>query len=331
MSELLKVTSKGIYCPQADVYIDPWKPVKKALITHGHSDHARYGSKSYLCHQHSINILKSRLGNQINVQGVAYGQKTRINTVDFTFYPAGHIIGSAQILADNGKERWVVSGDYNNSKDSLISEIQPVKCDYFISECTFGLPVFTWDDPQEIFDQIQNWWIKNQKQNKASVITAYSLGKAQRIIQNINHEIGPVYTHRAVENMNEAIRTSGIPLKPTALLDLTTKQNISQSLIVIPPGAADAKWLKDIKQYELAFASGWMAIRGAKRRRGIETGFVLSDHSDWQGLNSVIKETGAQKVYVTHGYTDIFCKWLNSQGQEAAILETNYVGETIEP
>lgn len=326
---LIKLTQKGLFCEKGNFYIDPWRPVEKALITHAHSDHARYGHKKYLVHNSSINILKLRLGSKISVQGIAFNSPLRLNGVEVTYFPAGHIVGSSQIRIRDKNECWVISGDYNTTSQELVEEFVPVKCDVFVTESTFGIPVFQWQKTAEVIEQIHSWWSQNQQNNRPSIISAYSLGKAQRIIQELDHTIGPVLTHPSVEAHNEAIRKSGIGLKATQMLN-DTKEDINKSLIVCPPGAAQSKWTENIKNHALAFASGWMALRGAKRRRNIEKGFVLSDHADWEGLNYAIAETEAERVYVTHGYSDIFCKWLKEKGIEAYKLETAFEGETIE-
>lgn len=328
MASLISFKKKGIYCPQANVYIDPWGKVEKALITHGHSDHARKGHQSYLCHNNSINILKSRLGS-INVQGIAYDKSININGVKITFYPAGHIVGSAQIKLENNSESWVISGDYKIQPDSLATNFTPVKCDYFVTESTFGLPVFQWQKPKVVFEEINAWWQENISNKKASILCAYSLGKAQRIIQGIDNSIGPIICHQTVEKMNDAIRNSGIDLRQTELLADQKKEILNRSIIICPPGSLE-KTEKLVPGASVAMASGWMSLRGAKRRRNMDRGFVLSDHADWNGLNSAITQTGAKKVYVTHGYTEVFSKWLNHSGIESQTVETAFEGESLE-
>ncbi len=325
MAPLIRFTSKGIYCPQADVYIDPWKSVDKALITHAHADHARRGHKGYLCHHHSINILKYRLGN-INVQGIEYEKTININGVTISFHPAGHVVGSAQIKLQNNKESWVISGDYKIENDNLSVPFQPVTCDYFITESTFGLPVFQWEDQRVVMDKINKWWSHNKEQKVPSLISAYSLGKAQRLIQNVDHSIGPVLCHPAIANTNEAIIASGIKMKESH--PIGDNYNNTEALFICPPAAIDSL-SKKLGKSSVAIASGWMALRGARRRRNVEHGFVLSDHADWAGLNQAIRDTGAQKVYVTHGYSDIFSKWLNEKGIPSQTVETAFEGEKM--
>ncbi len=329
---LLTFTAKGIYCSQADVYIDPWRPVKKALITHAHADHARWGMQAYLAHQDSVPVMRLRLGQDIQVQGVAYGEMTHINGVDISFHPAGHIIGSAQIRLSYQGETWVVSGDYKVEDDGLAPAFEPVCCQHFITESTFGLPVYRWRPQQEIFQEINTWWATNAAAGKASFLTAYSLGKAQRLLQGVDHRIGPIFTHGAVENTNQVLRQHGIDLAPTTQVRSIdpgkhTKKDFRQALIIAPPSAAGSVWARKFAPMSLGVASGWMSLRGARRRRAADRGFVLSDHADWDGLNQAIKATGASHIYVTHGYTDIFARWLQTQGYNAQVVQTDY-GET---
>lgn len=328
---LLQFTDRGIYCKQAGLYIDPWKPVKKALITHGHADHARYGHQHYLCHHHSKPILKLRLGGNIDVQTLAYGEPVTVNGVNITFYPAGHIVGSAQIRLEHKGCTWVVSGDYKTENDGLSGAYEPVKCNYFITECTFGLPVYKWRPQHEVFDDINHWWLKNKEAGKTTVIIGYSLGKAQRIIQGLDTSIGPIFTHGAVENINQALRNDGIGLNHTVPVtpDLG-KDKFAGAIVVAPPSAAGTTWMRKFHPYSIGIASGWMGLRGARRRRAVDRGFVLSDHADWIGLNQAIQESEAEYVIATHGYTNAFARWLNEKGIQASAESTLFEGELSE-
>ncbi|MEJ2004848.1 MAG: ligase-associated DNA damage response exonuclease, partial [Cyclobacteriaceae bacterium] len=301
---LLHFNENGIYCEKADVYIDPWRPVKRALITHGHADHSRYGHKHYMATENAAPVIRHRLGNDISLQTVQYGEKVNINGVSFSFHPAGHIPGSAQIRVDDGSEVWVVSGDYKTEDDGLSEAFEPVRCDVFITECTFGLPVYRWRPQREVFREINNWWRKNAAEGKTSILTAYALGKAQRILKGVDTDIGPIYTHGAVENVNEVIRQQGYVLPPTRYVEVKGKKDdFKGALVIAPPSAIGSSWIRKFKPYSVAMASGWMALRGTRRRRAADRGFVLSDHADWDGLNLAVSETGARKVITTHGYT----------------------------
>ncbi len=328
---LLKFTKKGIYCPQADVYIDPWRPVPRALITHGHSDHARWGHDYYLCTHSAKPVIRYRLGQTINIESIEYGQDISINGVKVSFHPAGHIIGSAQIRLEYKGEIWVVSGDYKTEDDGLSEAFEPVRCHHFITESTFGLPVYRWKPQADIFAEINSWWQKNQEQGKVSLLTGYSLGKAQRLLDGLDTSIGRIYTHGAIENTNEVIRAQGIKLPDTTRINADTKpKDFIGQLVMAPPAAANSTWARRFKSVSVGMASGWMALRGARRRRSADRGFILSDHADWPGLNEAIKATGAENIYVTHGYTNIFSKWLNDQGFNAQIVETEFEGELAE-
>lgn len=328
-SPLLKFTDKGIYCPRADVYLDPWKPVAKALISHGHSDHARPGSTNYITNSQNVPILKHRLGN-IKVKGLNWGENLTVNGVQFSFHPAGHIIGSSQIRVAYKGEVWVFSGDYKTENDGLCTPFEPVACHTFITECTFGLPIFKWKPQQAIFDEITQWCDNNRSEGRASVLLTYSLGKAQRILSGLQDNVGPIYTHGAIENMTDLLRqTFGLPATRRITRE-TTKSELEGKLILAPPGAQGSGWMRRLPTHETAAASGWMAIRGTRRRRAVDKGFVISDHADWDGLNQSIEQTGAERIYCTHGYTDIFARFLKEKGLEAHAVQTRYEGETAD-
>ncbi|AHM59161.1 RNA procession exonuclease [Flammeovirgaceae bacterium 311] len=328
LKNLLEINDCGIYCSQADVYIDPWKPVPKALITHAHGDHARSGNKFYLAHQQSEQVLRLRLGQDIKLQTVTYGEKVTINGVGISFHPAGHITGSAQIRLEHEGQVWVASGDYKTEKDKTCTPFEPVTCHTFITESTFGLPIYNWRPQQEIFQEISEWWRINREEGFTSLLCGYSLGKAQRLLANVDEHIGPILLHGAVYNVCEALKQDGLQLPPYERLSQDTpKSQISGSLVIAPPSALNTPWMNKLKPVRTAIASGWMNLRGAKRRRAVDRGFVLSDHADWEGLNTAIKQTGAERVLVTHGYTAAFSRWLQTQGYEAQEVHTLYTGE----
>ncbi|MEM9856148.1 MAG: ligase-associated DNA damage response exonuclease [Bacteroidota bacterium] len=327
---MLTFTNSGIYCPQADIFIDPWRPVKKALITHGHADHSRWGHEKYLCTHSAAPVIKYRLGD-ISLASVEFAEVITINGVTISFHPAGHIIGSAQIRLEYKGEVWVVSGDYKIEEDGLTEPFESIKCHTMITESTFGLPVYKWAAQQEVFDSINAWWKANKEQGKATILTGYALGKAQRIIQNLDDSIGAIYTHGAIENVNEVIRSQGIALKPTIrVTNEIKKEDYSGSIIIATPSGVGSSWVKKFGNASIGSASGWMNLRGARRRRAVDRGFVLSDHADWPGLNTAIQESGAERVFVTHGYSNIFSKWLAEKGLEAGVVETQFEGELSE-
>lgn len=329
---LLTFTDRGIYCPQGDFHIDPWRAVDRALITHGHSDHARYGHRAYLATHQALPVIRHRLG-QIAADGIAYGETKTINSVTVSFHPAGHVPGSAQIRVEHKGEVWVVSGDYKTEPDGLSEPFAPVPCHTFISECTFGLPVFHWQPQNQIIATIGTWWAANAAQGITSILGAYSFGKAQRLMTALP-PIGPILTHGAVEETTAILRTQGYVLPQTtrATAAITAKTHPG-ALIIAPPSALGSAWANRFGPTSEAFASGWMALRGIRRRRSLGTGFAISDHADWPGLNQAIRATGATRVFVTHGYTTPFRHWLQDQGYDAGIVATEYTGDdaAIEP
>jgi putative mRNA 3-end processing factor len=326
---VLTFTDRGIYCPAGDFHIDPWRPVPRAVVTHGHSDHARPGMRSYLATDRAAPVIRHRLGD-IALETAAYGESRRIGSATVSLHPAGHVPGSAQVRVEVAGEVWVVSGDYKTEADGLSEPWEPVACHTFISECTFGLPVFRWEPQALIMAGIDAWWRKNRDAGRVSLIGAYALGKAQRIIANVDHSIGPILTHGAVEEVNAILRTQGYALPPTVRVTPGTRlAEHPGALVIAPPGAGSTPWAGRFGDFEEATASGWMALRGLRRRRGAGTGFVMSDHADWPGLNTAIRATGAERVFVTHGYTSSFRRWLAEQGYDAGIVETGWEREEI--
>ncbi len=323
---VLTFTERGIHCLAGDFYIDPWRPVERALITHGHSDHARMGHGSYLATHAALPVIRHRLG-PITADGIGYGETRRIGGAAVSFHPAGHVPGSAQIRVEVAGEVWVVSGDYKTEADGLAEPFEPVACHAFISECTFGLPVFRWDPQPVVMDRIADWWAANAAAGKTSILGAYSFGKAQRLMAGLP-QIGPILTHGAVENVTQILRDQGYPLPPTTHVtrDITAKTHPG-ALVIAPPAALGTPWAGRFGASDEAFASGWMAVRGIRRRRNLGTGFALSDHADWQGLNTAIRATGADRVFVTHGYIVPFRQWLETQGYDAGIVATEFAGD----
>lgn len=332
MAGLLTFNDCGIYCAQAGIYIDPWKPVAKAIITHAHSDHARMGMGAYITHKHSVPVIKYRLGAEINVQAVEYHEPIYINGVTISLHPAGHIWGSAQVRLEYKGEVWVVSGDYKMQTDGISAPFELVRCHHFITESTFGLPIYKFPETVQVHEEINKWWRKNKEEGKNSVLIAYSLGKAQRVLKYLDTSIGSVYTHGAVDNVNKLYEQTIGPLPAARRIDATiNRKEIMGSMIIAPPLAIGTPWLRSLQPYKLGICSGWMQLRGTRRRRGADRGFVLSDHADWDQLNTVVRETGAENVYVTHGYKSVFARWLQTNyGLNAVEVETLYTGEALE-
>ncbi|PNW29128.1 ligase-associated DNA damage response exonuclease [Formosa algae] len=326
---ILVFNDNGIYCEVANVYLDPWKPVDCAIITHGHADHSRYGHKKYITHHTNVPIIKHRLGN-IQVSGVNYNESFVINNVKFSLHPAGHIIGSSQIRVEHRGEVWVFSGDYKLEDDGVAVPFEPVKCHAFITECTFGLPAFNWTPQIEVFNDINNWWATNKEAKQTSILFGYSLGKAQRLLKYLDTDIGKIYTHGAIENMTEVIRPMVNFPETTRITRETTKNELLGNIVLAPPSAHGSTWIRKMVPFVTASASGWMAFRGARRRRAVDRGFVMSDHCDWQELLKAVEATGAEKVICTHGYTDVFSKYLRTLGLDARTEHTQFEGELNE-
>ena len=324
----MRVTQQGLYCQAGDFYIDPWRSVNRALITHGHSDHARSGSAAYLAQTDSKGILRLRLGEEAKIETIDYGVPIVINDATVSFHPAGHILGSSQIRIEHKGQVCVVSGDYKTQPDPSCRPIEPVRCHTFITESTFGLPIYRFPSPEIINAEINQWWQANAKEGKVSILYAYSLGKAQRLLMSVDASIGPIYTHGAVEALNAVYRGCGVLLPKTTYAGEIEKADIARNaLVVAPPNAQGSMWTRKFGKSSDAFVSGWMRVRGARRRRSLDRGFVMSDHADWQGLTETIAATGAERVLVTHGYTPPLVRYLCELGIDAQALETAFKGE----
>lgn len=322
---LISFTDKGLYCQQGEFYIDPWKPVKRAVTTHAHSDHARWGSELYLAHKDSYYLLKARLGDDITVQSVDYGQTLTMNNVKVTLYPGGHILGSAQVKVEYGGEVWVVSGDYKVEDDGVCTPFEPVKCHTFITESTFGLPIYQWEPQSAIIENIHLWAQANQAAGRNSILTAYSLGKAQRLIHHLAAYGYKLYVHGAIYAMQEAIAQFKEMPQVEYLRPETPKDEVRKGIVIIPPSADNANYLKRLQPFSVGVCSGWMQVRGAKRRRNADAGFALSDHADWKGLLQAITATGAQQVYATHGFSAQIARYLREEmGISADVVKTSF-------
>lgn len=323
--DLLVARPEGLYCAAGNFHIDAWRPVERCVVTHAHADHARRGHRYYLAHQDSAGTLRRRLGD-ITLQTLAYGQAIHINGVRISLHPAGHVLGSAQVRVEHGGRIWVVSGDYKLELDATCVAFEPVRCDTFITESTFGLPIYRWREPTALFAQIDDWWRTNATAQMPSLLYCYAFGKAQRLLCGVDASIGPILVHGAIEPLNEVYRAAGVRLPGTQKVtdDSLDAGKLRTSLVLAPPSAAGTTWLRRFGLHADAFASGWMQLRGARRRRGVDRGFVVSDHADWPGLNAAIDATGAQRVLVTHGTSTPMVRWLRERGLQAAELSTAY-------
>jgi putative mRNA 3-end processing factor len=305
--------------------------VDRAVITHAHSGHAFPGSRAYLSARPGEAMLRARIGAEGAIQPLDYGEPVSLNGVRVSLHPAGHILGSAQVRIESAGEVWVVSGDYKLEPDSTCAAFEPVPCHTFVTESTFGLPIYRWPPEADIFADIRDWWTANQQAGKASMLFAYSLGKAQRVLAGLDAGADPIYTHGAVENFCRLYRAQGIPLAPTThAASAPAATDWTRALIIAPPSSNGSPWMRRFGPLSTGFVSGWMRIRGARRRRSLDRGFVLSDHADWPGLMSAIRASGASRVWVTHGYRAPVAEWLKQQGLEAQAVETRFEGEQDE-
>ena len=330
--DLIVQRPEGLYCPPGDFYIDPWRPVDRAVITHAHADHARRGHAHYLAAAPGEGVLRSRLGD-ITLQTARYGEVIDHFGVRVSLHPAGHVLGSAQVRLEHEGQVWVAAGDYFVSgtdadpreDNASCSPFEPVRCDCFITESTFGLPIYRWAPQRDIFAAINAWWQANADAGRASLLLGYSFGKAQRILMGVDAGIGPIVVHGAVEPLNRAYRAAGVGLPATQLIsDVSDLSSLKRALVIAPPSVQNSVWARRFGDASDAFASGWMQLRGARRRRSVDRGFVLSDHADWPGLQRAIAATGAPRVIVTHGYEAVMVRWLREQGLEAGSFETEY-------
>jgi putative mRNA 3-end processing factor len=328
---MISSTPEGLFCAAGGFHIDPWEPVELALLTHLHGDHARLGSRRYLCAAPGLSIAQRRLpGAQL--EAVPYGERRALGEVTVSFHPAGHVLGSAQLRLERGGEVWVVSGDYKRAPDPTCAPFEPLRCDTFITEATFGLPIYRWDAPELLAREIYQWWEETRARGKACVLFCYVLGKAQRLLAELTRFTDrAVYVHGMIEPVTDLYRAAGVKMLPTLPVAETAKgKQFAGELVLAPPSARGTPWAKRFGDYSPAYASGWMRVRGTRRRQGFDRGFALSDHADWPALLQTIEETGARRVLVTHGYTEPLARWLREQGLDAAALKTRFEGEVAE-
>lgn len=326
--DLLVARPEGLYCPQGHFYIDPWRPVDRAVITHGHSDHARPGNSAYLTATPGAGILRKRLGQDIRLELLKYGESINHHGVKLSLHAAGHVLGSAQVRLEYQGEVWVASGDYKLEDDGTCAPFEHMRCHTFITESTFGLPIYRWQPQVELFADINAWWQGNAANGRTSVLFCYAFGKAQRLLSGLNPGIGTIITHGAVDPLSDIYRAAGVSLPLTKrIVDVSDATQLRRSIVLAPPSAQGTSWMKRFGDYADAFASGWMQLRGTRRRRGVDRGFVMSDHADWPGLQRAISASGAERVFVTHGQVNVMVRWLTEQGLDARSFATEYGDE----
>jgi putative mRNA 3-end processing factor len=326
--DLVKVTPKGLYCAAGDFYIDPWQPVGRAVITHAHGDHLRGGSTEYYLAAVGAGLATLRLPAEASINSIEYGRQLTFGEVQVSFHSAGHVLGSAQIRMERGSEVWVVSGDYKRDPDPTCAAFEVVPCDVFISEATFALPAYRWVATPTVAREILSWWHHNRSRGLASVLFAYALGKAQRILAELAALTDDtVFVHGALAALTDVYRARGVSMLKTAPATVAGATDYAGTLTLAPPSAAGSPWMRRFGEHRTGFCSGWMRIRGDRRRRGYDRGFVLSDHADWPSLLRTCRESGAGRILLTHGYTDALCRYLREQGTDASALRTEYGAE----
>lgn len=335
MTQVLELTQNGLYCAAGEFYVDPWptkdRQAPRSIITHGHADHARPHSEQYFATPETCSVMAARMPGPISLAPLQYGEVHRFGDARVSLHPAGHVIGSAQVRVEVDNEVWVVSGDYKRDADPTCQPFEVVPCDVFISEATFALPAYRWRPTPEVAAEILDWWDTNRQKRRSSILFCYAFGKAQRILAELALLTDrTVYLHGAMAELVALYRSHGVAMLPTALISDQDKGfDFSEALVVAPPSAAGSPWMRRFRSHSTGFCSGWMRVRGNRRRRGYDRGFVVSDHADWPSLIQTIQETGAKKVYATHGQTDVIVRYLRETGIDAETLSTRF-GDTDE-
>jgi putative mRNA 3-end processing factor len=322
-------TAAGLFCAAGGFHVDPWGAVDRALITHAHGDHARPGSAAYQCAEPCGPLLRRRFGEEVPVETLPYGERTRIGDVTVSFHPAGHVLGSAQIRIEGRDGVWVVSGDYKRAADPTCAPFEPLACDTFITESTFGLPIYRWDPVATVIDDIMGWWARNGAEGRTSILFCYTLGKAQRLLAELARVTDrPVLVHGMMMGMIDAYRDAGVPMLPVRVLTERPRgTSFAGELVLAPLSARGTPWMRRLGDLSDGFASGLMRVRGVRRQRAFDRGFVLSDHADWPALLDTVRETGASRVLATHGHADPLARHLRESGLDAGVIRTAWEGE----
>lgn len=326
--DLIQLRPEGLYCPAGDFHIDPWKPVPRAVITHGHGDHARAGMGEYHCAAAGLPVLRWRLGEQA-YRAHDYGEAFTLGAARVSLHPAGHVLGSAQVRVEAGGRTWVASGDYKRQPDPSCAPFEVVGCDVFITEATFALPVYRWPDTAQVIEEICAWRGECEARGEAAVLFCYALGKAQRVLAELaGRGLAPVLLHGAVAAGVDVYREAGVPMAETERVGERARgEDFAGRLVLAPPSAAGSAWLRRFRHAQQGFASGWMRIRGNRRRRNYDRGFVVSDHADWPDLLRTVAQTGARRVIATHGSSDALVRHLREHGVDAGTFHTHFGDE----
>jgi putative mRNA 3-end processing factor len=326
---MLVESPAGLLCPAGGFHIDPWQPVERALITHAHGDHARPASAAYLCAPATAPLLHRRFGSDVAIETLPYGQPLRIGDVVVSLYPAGHVLGSAQVRLEGPAGVWVVSGDYKRAADPTCTPFEPVRCDTFVTESTFGLPIYRWDPAADVIADIGAWWSANADAGRSSVLFCYTIGKAQRVLAELSRITDrTVYVHGMMLAMIDAYRGAGVQmLAVTSATEAPRGTSFAGELVLAPLSARGTPWMRRLGDVSDAFASGLMRVRGVRRQRAFDRGFVLSDHADWPALLETVAETGAARVLATHGHAEPLARHLREHGLDTGVMRTAWEGE----
>lgn len=329
MEDLVTADDRGLRCERGGFHVDPWGASDAAVVTHAHGDHLREGSRVYHCSEPAAALVRARLPDGARVVAHRWGEPFELGDARVSLHPAGHIRGSAQVRLEVDGRVWVVTGDYKRAADPTAEPFEVVPCDGLVTEATFGLPVFRWEPPERVAREILGWWDRNAAAGRASVLLCYALGKAQRVLAELSRLTDrEVWTHGAVETLTERYREAGVRMLPTRPVSETERGHpFGGALVLAPPSVRTSRWMRRFGVHEVGFASGWMRLRGPRRRRSLDRGFVLSDHADWPALLRTVRESGARRVLVTHGYAEALARYLREQGLDAAAVRTRYEGE----
>jgi putative mRNA 3-end processing factor len=326
---VLSETPAGLYCEAGDFYVDPWGPVPRALTTHAHGDHARAGSASYLCADPCAPLLARRFGSDAAVESLPYGRRITLGRTSVSFHPAGHVLGSAQVRIEGPDGVWVISGDYKRSADPTCAPYEVVPCDTFITESTFALPIYRWDPADHVISELMEWWAGNRERGLTSVVFCYTIGKAQRLLAELARVTDrPVLVHGMMVPMIDVYREAGVDMLATrTLVERPRGTSLAGELVLAPPSARGTPWMRRLGDISDALASGLMRVRGVRRQRAYDRGFVLSDHADWPALLSTIRDSGASRVLATHGHAEPLARYLREHDLESGVIRTAWEDE----
>lgn len=308
----LQVLEQGLFCPPGNFFIDAWRPVPTCVVTHAHGDHAYSGHGLYIATEESLQIIRKRMYSDVPSKPVKYGEKFKMGDCWVSLHPAGHILGSSQVRIEYNGIVTVISGDYKRGFDATCAPFEVIECDIFVTESTFALPIYQWPTNEEIAKQVYSWWEENASNNHPSLLFCYSLGKAQRLMSLLaDHTDKQVHLHGAVFSLSKLYESMGIKMIPFSAVSESAKgTSFAKELILAPPSAVGTPWMKRFPSSRTAFASGWMEVRGTRRRKALDRGFVLSDHADWNDLIKTIDETKAKIVLTTHGNSGTLARFL---------------------